>query len=48
VKGATLGLQEQTIGATKMWILPNPSGLNAHFTAKTLGVLFKAFNDSVE
>jgi len=28
---ATLGLQEETIGGRPVWILPNPSGLNAHF-----------------
>jgi G:T/U-mismatch repair DNA glycosylase len=24
------GLQEQKIGNTSIWVLPNPSGLNAH------------------
>lgn len=28
---ATLGLQSETFGATKIWVLPNPSGLNAHY-----------------
>lgn len=28
---ARLGLQEETIGATKIWVLPNPSGLNANY-----------------
>ncbi|HVR39194.1 MAG TPA: G/U mismatch-specific DNA glycosylase, partial [Thermoanaerobaculia bacterium] len=28
---AKLGLQEETIGATKIWVLPNPSGLNANY-----------------
>jgi TDG/mug DNA glycosylase family protein len=28
---ATWGLQEETIGGRPVWILPNPSGLNAHF-----------------
>jgi TDG/mug DNA glycosylase family protein len=27
---AKIGLQEETIGATRIWVLPNPSGLNAH------------------
>jgi double-stranded uracil-DNA glycosylase len=26
------GLHEQTIGATRLFIVPNPSGANAHFT----------------
>jgi TDG/mug DNA glycosylase family protein len=28
---ATMGLQPDTIGARPVWILPNPSGLNAHY-----------------
>ena len=28
---ATLGLQEATLGERPVWILPNPSGLNAHY-----------------
>lgn len=33
---AGIGLQEQTIGQTRLWVLPNPSGLNAHFPPKEL------------
>ena len=29
---AKVGPQERTIGATRVWVLPNPSGLNAHWT----------------
>jgi TDG/mug DNA glycosylase family protein len=35
-----LGLQPETIGDTRIWVLPNPSGLNAHYTAASLGKLF--------
>jgi double-stranded uracil-DNA glycosylase len=28
---ATMGLQEDAIGGRPVWILPNPSGLNAHY-----------------
>ncbi len=28
---AGLGLQEEAIGGRPVWVLPNPSGLNAHF-----------------
>lgn len=28
---AQLGLQEETIEGAPIWVLPNPSGLNAHF-----------------
>jgi TDG/mug DNA glycosylase family protein len=44
---ATVGVQKETIGHTKIWILPNPSGLNAHFTPKALGALFKSLNESI-
>jgi TDG/mug DNA glycosylase family protein len=37
---AALGKQEKVIGETILWVLPNPSGLNAHFQAKALGELF--------
>jgi TDG/mug DNA glycosylase family protein len=33
---ATVGLQETTIGDTRVWVLPNPSGLNAHYTPASL------------
>ncbi|MFD7628864.1 G/U mismatch-specific DNA glycosylase [Streptomyces sp. NPDC059851] len=35
-KKASIGPQEQTIGSTRIWALPNPSGLNAHWTAETM------------
>ncbi|MFH8983574.1 G/U mismatch-specific DNA glycosylase [Streptomyces varsoviensis] len=31
-KRAKIGPQERTIGATRIWALPNPSGLNAHWS----------------
>ncbi|MFC5723420.1 G/U mismatch-specific DNA glycosylase [Streptomyces gamaensis] len=31
-KKAVIGPQERTIGATRIWALPNPSGLNASWT----------------
>jgi TDG/mug DNA glycosylase family protein len=30
-KDARVGPQEEVIGATRVWVLPNPSGLNAHY-----------------
>ncbi|MER6995993.1 G/U mismatch-specific DNA glycosylase [Streptomyces sp. NPDC000410] len=33
---ARIGPQERTIGETRIWALPNPSGLNAHWTAQTM------------
>jgi double-stranded uracil-DNA glycosylase len=45
---ATLGLQDETIGETKVWVLPNPSGLNAHFQAGDLAKLFRSLREAAE
>lgn len=37
---AALGPQAESIGKTRVWVLPNPSGLNAHYTPAALGKLF--------
>jgi len=37
---AKIGLQEEKIGATLIWLLPNPSGLNAHYQLNDLAKLF--------
>ena len=37
---AAVGLQVEQIGQTFIWILPNPSGLNAHYTLDALGEVF--------
>ncbi|SEP89497.1 G/U mismatch-specific uracil-DNA glycosylase [Streptomyces sp. yr375] len=37
---ATVGPQERVIGNTRVWVLPNPSGLNAHWTATTMAEEF--------
>jgi TDG/mug DNA glycosylase family protein len=39
---AKMGMQQETIGATKLWVLPNPSGLNANYQATELIALFAA------
>lgn len=33
---AQVGPQERRFGDTRVWVLPNPSGLNAHWTAATM------------
>jgi TDG/mug DNA glycosylase family protein len=45
---ATLGRQEQTISGTALWVLPNPSGLNAHYQVDSLGELFRELRLAVE
>ncbi len=38
--GAQVGLQPRTIGQARIWILPNPSGLNAHYTPQRFADAF--------
>jgi TDG/mug DNA glycosylase family protein len=37
---AVLGLQPEPIGGVPVWVLPNPSGLNAHYTVDTLAAAY--------
>lgn len=37
---ARFGEQEERIGASRVWILPNPSGLNAHYQLPELARLY--------
>ena len=37
---AAVGRQEIMIGGTPVWVLPNPSGLNAHWNAAQLAAAF--------
>ncbi|MYV99799.1 G/U mismatch-specific DNA glycosylase [Streptomyces sp. SID3343] len=37
---AAVGRQPETIGTTRIWVLPNPSGLNAHWTPQSLAEAF--------
>lgn len=37
---ARVGRQEHRIGDTRVWVLPNPSGLNAHWTPAALAAEF--------
>jgi TDG/mug DNA glycosylase family protein len=42
---AAVGEQPHTIGPTRVWVLPNPSGLNAHYTLPRLVEEFTALRD---
>jgi len=44
---AKLGIQEDVISGARIWMLPNPSGLNAHFQIKELGLLFAQLKSGV-
>lgn len=35
-RDAVVGPQPETVGDTRVWVLPNPSGLNAHWPAPAL------------
>ena len=37
---AVVGLQPERLGDARIWVLPNPSGLNAHYQVADLGRLF--------
>jgi TDG/mug DNA glycosylase family protein len=37
---ASIGPQPERVGATRVWVLPNPSGLNAHYTLDRLSAEF--------
>ena len=44
---AKLGLQEEKIGTTNVWLLPNPSGLNAHYQLDDLAKLFAEVRETI-
>ena len=43
---ARLGAQARTIGHTRVWVLPNPSGLNAHYDRAALARLFAELREA--
>ncbi len=45
---ATLGPQEQMLEQTHLWVLPNPSGLNAHYQLGELVRLFRELRWAAE
>ena len=45
---AVLGPQDERGGEARVWVLPNPSGLNAHHTPTSLATLFGELRAAVE
>ncbi|WP_281256651.1 G/U mismatch-specific DNA glycosylase [Melittangium boletus] len=45
---AVLGPQPEPLGGARVWVLPNPSGLNAHYRPEDLARLFRAFRLAAE
>lgn len=39
-RAARIGRQERLLGETRIWVLPNPSGLNAHWTLPAMAEEF--------
>ncbi|MFF5172262.1 G/U mismatch-specific DNA glycosylase [Micromonospora sp. NPDC000089] len=44
---AGFGPQPELLADARLWVLPNPSGLNAHFTPETLGAAFAELRAAV-
>ena len=44
---ARIGPQDLVVGSTRVWVLPNPSGLNAHYTPATLAEEFTRLRESL-
>ncbi|MFF3166310.1 G/U mismatch-specific DNA glycosylase [Streptomyces sp. NPDC003273] len=47
-RGARVGPQEGAVGGSRVWVLPNPSGLNAHWTAATMAEEFARLRAAAE
>ncbi|MFD6534162.1 G/U mismatch-specific DNA glycosylase [Streptomyces sp. NPDC060184] len=47
-RSAHIGPQERTIGGARVWALPNPSGLNAHWTVGSMAEEYARLRAAVE
>jgi double-stranded uracil-DNA glycosylase len=47
-KAAKVGKQDKRIGETDLWVLPNPSGLNAHFQKPEMANVFRELRKAVD
>ncbi|MBM7367414.1 G/U mismatch-specific DNA glycosylase [Gordonia hydrophobica] len=45
-RAAQTGEQDEMIGDAWVWVLPNPSGLNAHETVESLAIAYRAAADA--
>jgi TDG/mug DNA glycosylase family protein len=46
-RNATVGPQPGSLDRTRLWVLPNPSGLNAHYQPDRLAALFAELRAAV-
>jgi TDG/mug DNA glycosylase family protein len=44
---AAVGAQPELVGESRVWVLPNPSGLNAHYQAADLTRVFQELREAV-
>ncbi len=44
---ARLGRQDELLKGAELWVLPNPSGLNAHYQLPDLVELFAGFRKAI-
>ncbi|MBW9205888.1 G/U mismatch-specific DNA glycosylase [Mumia sp. zg.B17] len=44
----TVGPQDRRLGPSRVWVLPNPSGLNAHYTLPRLAEEFARLREAAE
>jgi TDG/mug DNA glycosylase family protein len=45
---ATVGPQPERLHATRLWVLPNPSGLNAHYAPADLARAYAELRAAIE
>lgn len=43
---AVIGPQHESLGSAAVWVLPNPSGLNAHYQLRELVRIFRALREA--
>lgn len=43
---AIIGLQPEALGETRLWVLPNPSGLNAHYRPGDFARMFRELREA--
>ena len=46
--GAAVGLQGERLGGAPVWVLPNPSGLNAHYPPERLAGVYRTLRLALE
>lgn len=45
-RGAAMGKQPESMGRSELWVVPNPSGLNAHETISSLAEWYRSVADA--